>query len=313
MPPKKLLVICGPTASGKTRLGVELALRHNAEVISADSMQVYRGMDIGTAKPTSEEMRGVAHHMLSVADPREAYSVARYAAEAAACADDIMRRGKLPVVVGGTGLYIDALVAGRTFAAFSGEMRLSLEQRAKRQGIVPLWEELRQIDPQRAEKLPLSDAKRILRALEVWYETGKTITEHDADTRRLPPRYDAYYFGLSYDKRADLWRFIDRRVDDMMHSGLAHEVKALIASGVSPRCTAMQAIGYKQLISALEKGLPLDGAAEEIKLRTRQYAKRQLTWFRRNGAVRWHLWRSFPDFSRAVQEATNFMEESGLL
>jgi len=312
MPPGKLLVICGPTASGKTRLGVELALRHNGEVVSADSMQVYRGMDIGTAKPTPEEMRGVAHHMLSVAHPREHYSVARYVSEAARCVDDILRRRRLPIVVGGTGLYIDALVAGRPFAAFSGEIRSMLENRARQHGVASLREELRQVDPQRAERLPENDAKRIIRALEVWYETGKTISEHDARTRALPPRYTAVYWGLSYEKRADLWSSIDRRVDEMMEAGLADEVHALLAAGVCRDCTAMQAIGYKELASAWEEGRPLAGAVQEIKLRTRQYAKRQLTWFRRSGAVRWHLWGAVPDFFNAIQDATKYLEECGL-
>ncbi len=313
MPKQKILVVCGPTASGKTRMGVELALRHNGEVVSADSMQVYRGMDIGTAKPAPAEMRGVRHHMLGIADPAEHYSVARYAAEAAACVDDILSRDRLPIVVGGTGLYIDALVTGRPFAAFSGEIRAQLEKRAGKSGIASLWEELRQVDPRRAERLPQSDAKRIIRALEVWYETGKTISEHDACTRRLPPRYDAAYFGLSYEKRTDLRDRIDKRVDEMMKAGLAGEVERLMAAGVPRDCTAMQAIGYKELRSAMEENRPLAEAAEEIKLRSRQYAKRQLTWFRRNTAVHWYLWGLVPDFSAAVQNATEYMEEFGLL
>ncbi|NCB31411.1 MAG: tRNA (adenosine(37)-N6)-dimethylallyltransferase MiaA, partial [Clostridia bacterium] len=219
------LAIAGPTASGKTIMGVELALRHHGEVVSADSMQLYRGMDIGTAKPTVEEMRGVPHHMLSVADPWENYSAARYVREASACVDDIISRGGLPILVGGTGLYIDALVSGRPFAAFSGTVRTQLEERAKTEGVGALWDELRRVDPHRADRLPLHDTKRILRALEVWYETGTTISDHDAYTRTLPPRYDALYFGLSYGSRADLWARIDRRVEEMAASGLAGEVE----------------------------------------------------------------------------------------
>lgn len=313
MPQPNIFVICGPTASGKTRMGVELALRFGGEVVSADSMQIYRGMDIGTAKPTPGEMRGVPHHMISIADPRENYSVARYAAEAAACVDDILTRGRLPIVVGGTGLYIDALVTGRPFAAFSGEIRARLERRAAAEGISVLWEELRQIDPRRAEKLPLNDAKRILRALEVWYETGTTITDHDARTHALPPRYNALVFGLSYQNRSDLWAHIDHRVDGMLAAGLAGETEALLASGVPRGCTAMQAIGYKEFLTARDAGRPPAEIAGEIKLRTRQYAKRQLTWFRRSSAVRWYLWGLVPDFSAAVQDATEYMEESGLL
>jgi len=313
MPQNKILVICGPTASGKTRMGVELALAHNGEVVSADSMQVYRGMDIGTAKPTAKEMRGVAHHMLSVAYPVENYSVARYAAEAAACVDDILRRGKLPIVVGGTGLYLDALVAGRPFAAFSGEIRAQLQQRATAEGMPTLLEELRQVDPQRAQLLHINNAKRILRALEVWYETGTTITEHDAHTRTLPPRYNALALGLAYESRADLWAHIDRRVDGMLAAGLAEEVDALLASGVPRDCTALQAIGYKEFLAAPGSGRSLAAVSDEIKLHSRQYAKRQLTWFCRNSAVRWHLWGHVPDFSAALQDATKFMQDFGLL
>lgn len=313
MPQPKILAVCGPTASGKTRLGVELALLHNGEVVSADSMQIYRGMDIGTAKPTPEEMRGVPHHMLGVADPREQYSVARYAAEASACVDDILARGRLPIVVGGTGLYLDALVTGRPFAAFSGEVRAALQRRAETEGPAALREELRRVDPQRAEKLPPNDAKRILRALEVWYETGITITEHDARTRALPPRYDALTLGLNFENRADLWARIDRRVDEMLAAGLGEEAEALLASGLPRDCTALQAIGYKEFLSAREAGRPFAEAVEEIKLRSRQYAKRQLTWFRRDPAVRWLLWGPVPDFSRAVQDATKYMEDFGLL
>lgn len=308
-----LFVICGPTASGKTRAGAELAARAGGEVISADSMQVYRGMDIGTAKPTAEEMRGVPHHMLSVADPRENYSVARYAEEAAACVDDILARGKLPIVVGGTGLYIDALVSGRPFAAFSREIRTQLQQRAKEHGAAALWEELRRVDPQRAGKLHLSDTKRIIRALEVWYETGKTISEHDIQTRSLPARYDAAFFGLSFQTRADLWAQIDHRVDKMLEAGLAGEVESLLNSGVPRSCTALQAIGYKEFLSALSEEKPTAASAAEIKLRSRQYAKRQMTWFLHNSKVYWHLWGPVPDFSAAVQDATNYMEVSGLL
>lgn len=302
-----LLVLCGPTASGKTRLGVELALRLNGEVISADSMQLYRGMSIGTAKPTQQEQKGVPHHMLDVADPTESYSVARYAAEAAACVEDVRRRGKLPIVVGGTGLYIDALVSGRPFAAFSGQVRAELEERAAREGADALHRELERIDPERAAKLPPGDRKRILRALEVWYETGKTISRHDAETRALPPRYRAAYFGLAYQRRADLWSAADRRVDEMMAAGLVGEVESLLRAGVDLGSTSMQAIGYKELARALESGASPAQAAEEIKLRTRQYAKRQLTWFRRLPEVRWHLWGPVPDFSYALQEATDYV------
>ena len=309
----KLLVICGPTASGKTALAVALAKRTGGEVVSADSMQIYRRMDIGTAKPTAEEMDGVPHHMLDVADPGEDYSVARYVEEASACVEDILARGKLPIVAGGTGMYIDNLLAGRTFAAFTGKWRQILQDRAAKEGIAALYRELEQVDPQRAATLHLADEKRIIRALEVWHETGETITEHDRRTAALPPRYEAARIGLTFADRADMWARIDRRVDQMMAAGLVEEVEGLLASGVPERCTAMQAIGYKEMAAALREGRPAAEAAEEIKLRSRQYAKRQLTWFRREPSVKWITWEKIPDFSMGLQNSTAYLEETRLL
>ena len=308
----KLLVLCGPTASGKTALGVALAQATGGEVVSADSMQIYRRMDIGTAKPTREEMGGVPHHMLDVADPAEDYSVARYVRDADACVRDILVRGRLPIVVGGTGLYIDNLIAGRDFAPFTGAWREKLQARAREEGLSALREELRRIDPARAEKLHPNDEKRILRALEVWYETGETITAHDARTRDLPPKYDALRVCLTFARREDLWDRIDRRVDLMMAAGLEREVRDLLASGVPPAATAMQAIGYKEFAAALRGEEPLAQAVAEVKLRSRQYAKRQLTWFRRTPDIRWVTWEKDPDLSRGRQEVTAYMEEFGI-
>ena len=310
--PAKILTIVGPTASGKTRLAVELARRFNGEVVSCDSMQIYRTMDIGTAKPTAEEMRGIPHHMLDVADPEENYSAARYVEQASACVDDILARGKLPIVAGGTGLYRDALLAGRTFAAFSGKFRGTLEQRAANGELPALYQELQQIDPARAEKLHPADEKRIIRALEVWYETGKTITQHDEESKLQPPRYESVSIGLSFVDRADMWERIDRRVDEMMAAGLVEEVRSLLERGVPPTCTAMQAIGYKEMAAALLEGRPPEEGAEEIKLRSRQYAKRQLTWFRRDPAIHWFLWEKTPVFESALAFSTQILEDSGL-
>ena len=233
MPPK-ILVVVGPTASGKTKLSVELALRHNGEVVSADSMQIYRTMDIGTAKPTVEEMQGVPHHMLDVADPEEDFSVARYVEMAAACVDDILARGKLPILAGGTGLYIDSLLSGRTFAAFAPEspLRAQLQQQFQQEGSEVMWQRLREIDPEAAARLHPNDEKRIIRALEVWHQTGKTITQHNLETQAIPPRYDALTIGLAFQEREDMWKRIDRRVDEMMSAGLVEEVRALLARGV---------------------------------------------------------------------------------
>lgn len=310
-----LLVICGPTASGKTRLAVELAKRHNGEVVSADSMQIYRRMDIGTAKPTREEMDGVLHHMIDVADPEEDFSVARYVDMAAACVEEIRARGKLPIVAGGTGLYIDSLLSGRTFAAFEPEspLRGELEARLANQGGEALLAELDKVDPETAARLHPNDAKRIVRALEIFLTTGKTMSQHNAETLAIPPRYNALTLSLGFEARGDMWARIDRRVDVMMEQGLVAEVRALLDSGIPEKCTAMQAIGYKEMVQAVQENGDVWAAAEEIKLRSRQYAKRQLTWFRRNGAARWLLWGSEPDFDAALQTSTKYMEEAGLV
>ena len=310
----KILVIAGPTASGKTALAVELALRRGGEVVSADSMQIYRRMDIGTAKPTMEERQGVPHHMLDVAGPEEDFSVARYVDMAAACVDGIISRGKLPILAGGTGLYIDSLLSGRTFAAFDGgsPLRRELEGRLQLQGGAALLEELAQVDPQAAARLHPPDSKRIVRALEVYLTTGKTITQHNLETQALPPRYDALTLTLAFRQREDMWARVDRRVDQMMAAGLAEEVRDLLDSGVPRKCTAMQAIGYKEMAAALEGDGDISAAAGEIKLRSRQYAKRQLTWFRRNSAARWLFWEGQPNFPAAVQASTDYMEEFGI-
>ena len=313
MPPK-ILVVSGPTASGKTALAVELALAHNGEVVSADSMQIYRRMDIGTAKPTRAEMRGVPHHMLDVADPEEDFSVARYVELAAACVDGILARGKLPIVAGGTGLYIDSLLSGRTFARFDPDspLRRELEEELARRGGAALLKELARVDPDTAARLHPNDGKRIVRALEVYRSTGTTLTEHNAMTRSLPPRYDALTLTLAFQRREDMWARIDRRVDQMMADGLVDEVRALLDSGVPDRCTAMQAIGYKEMAAALRGDGDTARAAEEIKLRSRQYAKRQLTWFRRNPDARWLLWDREPDLSAALQTSTKYLSDFGI-
>lgn len=314
MPPK-ILVICGPTASGKTALAVELALRHHGEVVSADSMQIYRRMDIGTAKPTREEMRGVPHHMLDVAAPEEDFSVARYVDMAAKCVDDILSRGKLPILAGGTGLYIDSLLSGRTFAPFQPDspLRGQLEEQLRREGGAAMLARLAQVDPDSAARLHPNDEKRIVRALEVYQSTGKTITQHNLETQAIPPRYDALTLALAFERREDMWSRIDRRVDQMMDQGLVAEVQGLLDSGVPAKCTAMQAIGYKEMAAALLSGGDVRSAAEEIQLRSRQYAKRQLTWFKRNKAARWLLWGREPDFEAALQTSTEYMEEFGLV
>lgn len=313
MPPK-ILVIVGPTASGKTRMAVELAQRHNGEVISADSMQIYRTMDIGTAKPTKEEMGGIPHHMIDVADPEEDFSVARYVEMAARCVDDVLERGKLPIVAGGTGLYIDSLLSGRTFAPFSPDsaLRGELERELEEKGGQAMLEALAQVDPEAAQRLHPNDHKRIIRALEVYRSTGKTITQHNRETQAIPPRYNALTIGLAFQDRQAMWRRIDQRVDEMVAAGLENEVRRLLTSGISPKCTAMQAIGYKEFTQALSGEMTWQEAADVVKLRSRQYAKRQLTWFGRNPNTRWVRWDDPPEFEQGRRASTEYMEEFGI-
>ena len=311
----ELIVISGPTASGKTALAVALAKQYNGEVVSADSMQIYRRMDIGTAKPTVEEMEGISHHMIDVVEPEEDFSVACYVDMASKCVDDILFRGKLPIVAGGTGLYIDSLLSGRTFSAFSPEspLRGELEQRIRAEGGEILLEELAKVDPESAKRLHPNDEKRIVRALEVYLSTGKTITQHNLETQNIPPRYNALTLTLSFERREDMWRRIDRRVDIMMEQGLAEEVRALLDSGVPKKCTAMQAIGYKEMVEAVLHNGDVRAAAEEIKLRSRQYAKRQLTWFKRNAQANPLVWDSSLDFLRVHQRSTEYLEDAGIV
>lgn len=311
MPPQVVCVV-GPTASGKTALGVWLAKHYNGEVVSCDSMQIYRRMDIGTAKPTREEMDGVPHYMIDVADPEEDYSAERYRREAVPVVDDILARGKLPIIVGGTGLYLDALLNGHDFAVKSTGWREKLQKKYDEEGIQPLWEALTEIDPESATRLHPMDTKRVIRALEVWYETGETISAHNAATRLLPPRYTALKLGLNYENRADLYARIDARVEEMAASGLADEVRALLESGVSSGCTAMQAIGYKELCAAVEDGGDLTAALDEVKLRSRQYAKRQLTWFRRDRTTQWYRHGSQPDPEALRRFAAEKLAEAGI-
>lgn len=310
----RIVCVAGPTACGKTKMGVLLAKAFNGEVVSADSMQIYRGLTIGTAAPTPEEMEGVPHHMVAVTDVTEPWSAARYVQSAIPVVDDILRRGKLPIVVGGTGLWVDALVRGRSFApgAAGGAVRRELQERLDREGIEPLLEELRTVDPDAAARLHPRDEKRILRALEVWYETGETITQHDHRTRQQPPRYRAAYIGLSFQDRAQLRRRIDLRVDEMVRQGLLEEVQALLAAGLPPTATAWQAIGYKQFLAAADGRCTVTEAIEEVKLRSRQYAKRQLTWLRRNPDIHWILWGEEPNFPRGLQNATEYLTALGL-
>jgi len=329
---QKLIVITGPTAAGKTGLGIRLAQILSGEVVSADSMQIYRGMDVGTAKPTLGERMGVPHHMIDVADPHESYSVARYVAEASACVDDILAQGKTPIVVGGTGLYIESLLLGRGFAeqgvqhpqgadvqdaqetgGLTPPLRVELLERYDRLGGEVLWRELREIDPLAAERLHPNDKKRIVRAIEVFRLTGQTITAHNEATRALPVRYEAVKLAITATDRADLYRRIDSRVDAMLEQGLVGEVTRLLESGLSPGSTAMQAIGYKEMAEVILGEVSLETAVERVKQESRRYAKRQLSWIRRDSDCHWIFWDGEPDPEKTLHVSTEFCRRAGIM
>ena len=281
-----IVCLAGPTASGKTALAVELAKDLNGEVVSCDSMQVYKFMDIGTAKPTLAEMQGIPHHMIDVADPREDYSVSRYCKDAAPIVEDIVSRGKTAIIAGGTGLYMDSLIRGNDFAPFpSTGVRERLERQADAEGLEAMRSWLRSIDPEAEARI--QDRKRLLRALEVYLETGETITEHNRRTQALPPRFTPLWLGLDFENRQSLYSRIDLRVTKMLEAGLLQEIRSLLQSGVPDTATAMQAIGYKEFVSALNGHGTVEAAADSVRQSSRRYAKRQLTWFRRNPAVHW--------------------------
>lgn len=284
----KIICVVGPTASGKTAMAVELAKRYNGEVLSCDSMQLYRHMDIGTAKPTVEEMEGIPHHMIDVLEPDEVFSVGRYVEMAEPILQDILARGKTCVICGGTGLYVDSLIAGRTFAPYPETgRRQELEALAGEKGIEAVIALLREFDPVSAETLHPGNKRRIIRAAEVYLETGKTITQHNLETQAVPPKYEPVWLGLDFTHRAELYARIDRRVDLMMEQGLLQEIENLLARGVPASATSLQAIGYKEPMAALRGEMTMEQAVEKIKQESRRYAKRQLTWFRRNKQIHW--------------------------
>ena len=287
---QKILIVCGPTASGKSDVGILLAKEYNGEVISADSMQIYVGLDIATAKPTVEEMQGVPHHMISVVKRCEKYSVAAYLESARKIIADIHIRGKLPIVVGGTGLYISSLVDNITFdeEENDGTVRRKLNDLAKEIGNEKMLEKLHCIDPETANNLHANNLNRIIRALEVYEITGKTLSEQKTLSRRNPSPYDCLMFGIDFEDREYLYERINRRVDIMMAQGLLDEAKNAYDNddlGV----TSAQAIGVKELIPYFDGTSDLISCVDKIKQETRRYAKRQLTWFRRDDRINWIL------------------------
>lgn len=301
--------VVGPTASGKSRLAVEIALRLGGEVVSADSMQIYRGMNIGTAKPTAEEMRGVPHHLLDFADPSRPFSVADYVELASACIRDVAARGRLPVLAGGTGLYVRSLLQNVRFTETDRDdaLRSALREQAEREGPEPLMDELRRIDPESAERIHPNNLSRVIRAIEIYRTTGVTMTEQIARSKRDTP-YRACIVGLDFKDRQTLYRRIDRRVDRMLADGLAAEAREVLCGGAAG--TALQAIGYKELAPYLEGTCSLEEAAERIKRETRHYAKRQLTWFRREEGVHWIFVDECSGFSEVTDRALRLVSEN---
>ena len=305
-----IICIAGPTASGKTALSIALAKELDGEIVSCDSMQVYKRMDIGTAKPAAAERDGIPHHMLDVAEPWEDFSVSRYCAMATPIVDDILARGKTAIIVGGTGLYMDALIRGNDFAPYpSTGRREELEKLADREGIETVLCKLQEIDPDSAARLHPSDRKRIIRAMEVYLETGETITAHNERTKAIPDRYAPIWFALEDENRQDLYDRIDRRVDMMLEMGLLTEIESLLQQGIPEKCTAMQAIGYKEFLQARNGDISVEEAAAEVKKSSRHYAKRQLTWFRRNRRIHWLRRATGESTEEILSRARQFLRE----
>ncbi len=282
-----LILIAGPTASGKSDLAVRLAEKIGGEIISGDSMQVYKGMDIGTAKITAEEMRGIPHHLIDVVEPWEEWNVARFTEEAACLVEEIHARGAVPIVCGGTGFYLHALAYGADFEPeeTGGELRRQLEeQAATEEGRAALYAELCGIDPESARMIHPNNSKRVIRAIEYYRQCGRKISEHNSELKQKESPYELYYFVLSR-KREELYERIEQRVDRMMADGLVEEVKRLREAGCSRNMVSMQGLGYKEILDALDGITSLEEAVRILKRDTRHFAKRQLTWFRREDAI----------------------------
>lgn len=306
---KNLIIIAGPTASGKTALGIELAKRFNGEVVSADSMQIYKYMNIGTAKPDSEEMQGIVHHMIDVIEPDRDFSVALYKEMAGKAIDDIIMRGKTPIVVGGTGLYISSLTQPMDFSENSSDesYRTELWALAEKHGNNYVHEMLKDIDPISYERLFPNDVKRVVRALEVFKLTGKTISELQEESKKLPVEYNSACIVLTMDRKK-LYDRINHRVDIMFQKGLIEEVKSLQEMGYSRKSTAMQGIGYKEVLDYLDSNASLEETLDIIKQSSRRYAKRQLTWFRKDSSAKWVDLDEFTNYEDLIKNIINIIE-----
>lgn len=284
---KKAIVVVGPTASGKTSLGVYICKKFGGEVISCDSMQIYKEMSVSTAKPTPEETKDIKHHLIDVISVTQSYSVSEYCKDAQKAFDDIISRGKLPVFVGGTGLYIDSFLSNTKFleGASSEKIREELQKELAEKGIDALYNELINVDPEAAEKIHPNNTKRVLRALEVYRTTGMTISEQARLSHNEQSSVEPLYIGITFNDREKLYERINKRVDLMLENGLLEEAKALYSGDFSS--TAVASIGCKEMKPFLDGEKSLDACIEKLKLNTRHYAKRQLTWFRRNDKINW--------------------------
>ncbi len=304
-----LVVIVGPTASGKSKLAVELAHWLQTEIVSADSMQIYRGMQIGTAKPTVEEMEGITHHLIDFVELNEPFSVADYVAHAKICVERIAQKGKIPILAGGTGLYINSFLENLQFSDEDKDAVLceQLAEKARDQGVQVLVEELRSFDPQSAERIDSHNVSRIIRAIEIYRTTGMTMTEHIAQSRSIPSPYSACIIGLDYTDRAILYDRINRRVDQMIRMGLVEEAKQVLSE--QDGNTALQAIGYKELLPYFQGNFTLEEAVEHMKRETRRYAKRQLTWFRRNPNIHWLKADEMESHEQLVEKAKSLVTQ----
>jgi tRNA dimethylallyltransferase len=298
-----VIIIAGPTASGKTGLSIELAKLINGSIISADSMQIYRYMDIGTAKPDENERSGIRHYLIDEVDPDESFSVARYRELALGYIEDIIKEGRRPIIAGGTGLYINSLLYNINFSETicDEELRASLRKEAEEKGNRYLYERLLAMDPEAASKIHENDVKRVIRAIEVYTHTNKPISEHVKESRLEPAPYRYIVYGLNWD-REKLYRRIDARVDKMIAQGLIDEVRHLVEMGYDKGTTSMQAIGYKEVLGYLRGEQTLEETIEILKRETRRYAKRQLTWFRRIREIKWIDMDENTDFSATAKK-----------
>ena len=304
---QKLLVIIGPTAVGKTNLSIEMAKRYNGEIISGDSMQIYRGMDIGTAKITKDEMQGIPHHLIDIKEPEENFSVAEFQLLVRAKINEIAKRGKLPIIVGGTGLYIQSVIYDYQFSDVPGDeaFRLELEERAKQIGNEALYKELQAVDPESAAQIHPNNVRRVIRALEIFHLTGKTM--QDFQRKQQPDlMYETALVGLSME-REKLYERINRRVDIMVEQGLLEEVKSLYNQGLR-NCQSIQAIGYKEIYDYLDGSVTWEEAVEQLKQNSRRYAKRQLTWFRNKMDVQWFDMTYVNNFAKKIVEISQYVE-----